>query len=318
MKRAILFSLSLILFTACEKDKAIPIEGDSECYDLVLPSGNTTFSYIYPQYSYQSPFYNPNNSDEICYLRLTQEPYASELRVHNFSTNEDKFLASPLWGKPYWSKNGWILFNKGDNQIWKIKSNGDSLTQLSDPSLGSYFSASWNETGEKIAYRKQSTSGYLTIITDSSLTPLDTIEGYNIVGGAWFDNILAFGNNLNGNVSFVIYNADTKATTEISTNIANSGNGENVKGLLWLSNNELMWSNNFGVYKTKVSSGQTEELRKLCTSKILFVSSLSPEGNHVLMGKITYEVQNNSAIHATAMITTTDLKANNEVDLLKP
>lgn len=318
MRNIILISLSLILFAACEKDKAIPIEGDPECYDFEFPTGYSVFPYIYSQYSFQSPCYNPNNSDEICYLKLTQNPYAAELRKHNFATNEDMLLASPMWGKPYWSTSGWILFNKGDNQIWKIKSNGDSLTQLSDPMQGSYFSASWNEAGEKIAYRKHGTSGYLSIVTNQSLMPLDTIEGYTIVGGTWHGNMLAFGNTLNGNVSFVIYNSDTKETIEINTNLHNTGKGENVKGLVWLSSNELMWNNNFGVYITKVSSGQTEELRKLCTSKILFVSSLSPEADRVLMEKVIYEVLDGSAIFTTAMISTTDLKAKNEIDLLKP
>lgn len=48
------------------------------------------------------------------------------------------------------NKNGWLIYEKIDLNIYKIKTNGDSLTQLT--TKGNYLFPSWSEDGKYIFY----------------------------------------------------------------------------------------------------------------------------------------------------------------------
>ncbi len=117
-------------------------------------------SFIYlDNYTYFTPVINPNNSYEIIYLqvneKITSKP-VQKLYKYNFCTNTRTFLTDNVffahsWNYSLdWSCKDWILFTGKDHKLYKIKSNGDSLTLLvNEGGTG----AKWNKDGTKFVYR---------------------------------------------------------------------------------------------------------------------------------------------------------------------
>jgi hypothetical protein len=316
-----LITLSLFfVFMSCEKDMTFPLEGDQECFDISYPKGTTILPYSFNEFGYYSPDYNPLNPNEICYIRIGHYPiYSNELRKRDLFTNEDILLATPCWERPNWTSNNWIFFNKGDNQLWKIKGNGDSLTQISQGSDGDFFSASWDDEGKRVAFRKRVTNGYLTILADANGFPIDTIENKTISISDWSGDTLIMDNYINGKVCFVLYNAINKTSKDIITSIENTGKGENVRGLvISRKGKKILWSNKFGLFETQIRTGKTRILRPLCPSKAVFVSSLTDKEHSLLAEKTLYKLNKDSTIKVTTLISSMDLDGRNELDLIKP
>jgi Tol biopolymer transport system component len=78
-------------------------------------------------------------------------PQAQGLYIMNFTTHEKTLLVNDITAHaPDWSPDGgWIVFNI-NSWIYKIKTNGDSLIQLT--TAGSNFFPEWSPDGNKIAY----------------------------------------------------------------------------------------------------------------------------------------------------------------------
>ncbi|MEO0582147.1 MAG: hypothetical protein AAF135_07995 [Bacteroidota bacterium] len=58
---------------------------------------------------------------------------------------------TPL-GRASWHPNGWICFTAFDQQIWKFKARGDSLTRVTNENLNS--NSGWAPDGKSILFRK--------------------------------------------------------------------------------------------------------------------------------------------------------------------
>ncbi|MEX1191077.1 MAG: hypothetical protein WEA99_03825 [Brumimicrobium sp.] len=107
------------------------------------------------KYYYNEPVLNPNNAFEFAFIRNDADPSLSgwhaELCVYNFCSNEMNILTDQLGYDIDWSAKDWILFTGKDLQLYKIKSNGDSLIQLTDTGTWN-DKAKWNPDGTKYLY----------------------------------------------------------------------------------------------------------------------------------------------------------------------
>lgn len=132
---------------------------------------------VYDATNHLWPQINPNNADEIAFVSI---PYGngqeSQLIIYNTITQEKRVLVNEwITGQISWGKKDWILFKKAAGlQLYKIKSNGDSLTPIGN---GQWFHASWNSTGDKfIAFHKfKSTLEPRTFILNVNGDVLDSI-----------------------------------------------------------------------------------------------------------------------------------------------
>jgi len=171
--KTIIIITSIVLVMACRKDPIIqlpPICNDTilqipqnclggdynqystDSYDFILdwmisplPTG-PFFEYPDP-YRYDAPAFNPNNPYEIAYLRIhNDQQFVGDLCTFSFCTGEFKIIADNFLDNLDWGSNGWLIYTAMDYHIYKIKPNGDSLTQLSN--LGGYNRAGkWNPSG---------------------------------------------------------------------------------------------------------------------------------------------------------------------------
>jgi len=107
----------------------------------------------YPEkYQYKYPVFNPSNKNEIAYVRSTfnedlKKMGQPELWTFNFCTGKTKRLASVIANEPDWSAKDWLIYRGGGSKLFKVKSNGDSLTTL--PKIkGTKLTPGWNDKGD--------------------------------------------------------------------------------------------------------------------------------------------------------------------------
>jgi len=158
---------SICLLINCQKEEAELLELSDCRYNYTEPAVNkdSTFTEIgvfggpqriyQSRYQYHSPRFNPNNPDEILYVRLDTEAsmngYSYQIRIFNFCTGEDRILTEHGTDKIDWGKNGWIAFNGMDSDMRMIKANGDSLTRITFGSITS--NPIWDNRGESLFFR---------------------------------------------------------------------------------------------------------------------------------------------------------------------
>lgn len=167
MKSKVMFLLLGTLFLQCKKDTPSP---NSDPCDLAYTKHSNPYNYIYKggltepcnllsichiypdKYIYSYPSFNPSNPYEICYLRDTPSllnPTSNQLFKYNFCTNSITLIANSVSGYTSWSKKDWIVFTGKGGQLWKVKSNGDSLTQLTKKNPNN---AKWSPSGAKLLF----------------------------------------------------------------------------------------------------------------------------------------------------------------------
>jgi hypothetical protein len=121
--RNIFFVLSVMCCCiSCHKDS---LDNESTCDEL--PQGPPFgWSYIVDTPHYSFPYFNPNNPEQIIFQKKNYQTGAVSLLKFNLVTKVSSVLyAGENIFQPKWGKDGWILLNLSDNNIWKIKDNGD-------------------------------------------------------------------------------------------------------------------------------------------------------------------------------------------------
>jgi hypothetical protein len=122
-----------------------------------LPLGGCTGSGTFVQVGIAivAPCVNPNNQYEIAFIEITAN---NEYSIQKFSFLTGKKTLLHKGGHSFldWSMKGWLIFQEDDLQLWKIKDNGDSLTQLTNNGQYNNFSK-WSPNGETFVYDLLST-----------------------------------------------------------------------------------------------------------------------------------------------------------------
>ena len=139
----------------CTLNYTLPAENIDLPIEIWNPSGPIT---RYPlRYSYSYPTFNPTNSNQIVYIRTDHESFQGvcnrELWTFDFCTGEASLLSDNACYGTDWSSKDWIVYTGTDRNLFKIKSNGDSLMQITN-SIGYSNSAKWSPTGDSIIFLK--------------------------------------------------------------------------------------------------------------------------------------------------------------------
>ena len=103
------------------------------------------------RFQYQTPHFNPNNSNEFVYNYKDYILNEYKLMKYNLQTGIKTELAQnvQIISQPKWSKKGWIAFDNVNNyQLWVVKENGDSLRQLTT-NRGN-LNPAWDSTGDNL------------------------------------------------------------------------------------------------------------------------------------------------------------------------
>jgi hypothetical protein len=300
-----------ILFTHCKKDVEIYPKIEDGCIDFPPSPSLLGYQYQQPEITYNAPSFNPINPNEIIFVRGYYSTQSNELVKYNLISKQETILlnSTQIWGHPNWGKNGWILLNKGDNQVWKIKDNGDSLTQLTTQ-FG--LDAIWSPNADEFTYWVQIGSTYYTFFSDVNGNVFDTLLYPNVLyRGAWSPD----GSKIATNFGYVLSYIDLNNRQIIQVNI--SPNSAPIYDINWLSDSETMiWCTNDGFFKTNINTNVTTKIKNACSAiRYIYPTVFN---NKMIIQRFDSKLLNSETIYTENNLYMMDVDGNNEKKLTFP
>lgn len=285
----IVLSMLLLFAISCGSDPIDPID---QCQEI---PGDPTRKYQLRHYpAYAHPCFNPLNSDEFVYFKYKGDWVDAEMRIHNLSSNHDTLIyRGPLHAKPDWGAKDWILFNQYDNQIWKIRSDGSQLTQLTNEGIN--VDASWDNAGERFISGTTGNGTALVSIKDSEGQILDTIyQGFK--NGAWAPKSTAitgfYESGGSGPISIIRYGLNDSSYEAIEI-----GKREFVEGLAHFQENGFIASIFNGashsrrLFSGDFHSGELKLIQAGCETNHFSTFSLSATEDKILASRTLVEIK---------------------------
>lgn len=287
--RNIYIIAAFVVLTACKKDFT---EAPSRCVPLP-PSPPFGWSGVFPDTGYSSPCFNPENPDEIIY------------REHHFNTGEfwlcklnlktlekDYIFQGGFWSSPRWGMNNWIIFSLSDANVYKIKSDGTGLQQLT--SNGKSFAPGWSHDYNKIYY-----SSYI-ILTDTSKPGVPAqqqksigisidLEGnlLDTLWSGWSKNIFSINDSIAVSVNywgFCIINMISGTFNYLAQDDPSEGEGSS--GIVQINNGTFLWSSERGVFITDITANSHLIIMSTCNSNYYANPTYSPQSRKVILEHI--------------------------------
>jgi hypothetical protein len=251
--------------------------------------------------------FNPNNDNEFVYLK---RPYYDfwELYTYNVVSKEKKLLHSGIiWYQPQWGKNDWILFCQDDKNIYKIKSNGDSLTQLT--LLNNLHHPIWNYDGTKFLAFTEA-SNLFSLLFDTNGNILDTIF-FGQTNNSNFQNPNYIVSNVYHNVSFFNLN-----TNNIEFNYDYSELNSTMWGsIFWLNNTTVIYSNINGLHRLSIPDLTNQNFKKSCNSKIYQWGDINSSKTKMIWSRGDYTQIDECTLKYKSRIYLMDIDGNNEQEI---
>lgn len=285
---ALMTLCTAVLFTACHKDcpnsPASPggTEPESPCEQLPLPGGWNGWNYLLPNHKLKSSGFNPNNGDEIVFTESSQSGQGTTLWKYRISTHaltavltED---ALPDMGAGDWGDNGWILLDAGSN-IFKVKDNGDSLTQLSF--TGANMDPQWSPSCTAYAYTYTGGGPWVSVRTLLSTGTTDTLHQVPIYhNSCWYtENQVVWATEVGVLRGDLLTDSWTIAGP---TPVPSDPDNSHYLGITttW---NTAVWSHMSGLYRTDIANDAgTQLLLSTCDSRYFSGLDHSPQTNKLL------------------------------------
>ena len=270
--------LLLVYFmAACRKEPPIDFEGCGRKFD---PEKQAQPWYgwhnIKKDTMYWVPCFNPKNNNELTYVEEIGDDYY--LMAFDRSSGAKRQLAMGVAGysPPSWGINGWVLFQGQDRQIWKVKSNGDSLTQVTHE--GKSFYPDWDPDGTLFVsmydppgygFRGFVIRDQFGVITDSLMSGYRAVwspDGQKLaLGGVSYCYV--------DNPHHTIALTPPKSSDRPS-DYAHEWSADS-KAIIWVDDNE-------NVYETDISTGESKTLIKADPCVSHSYVSVSGDGKFLL------------------------------------
>ncbi len=311
------FFVVLVIGFSCRRDKEAPVP---ECIPIPPypgPSVGFGYGYITVGESYSTPCFNPQNGNEICF-RASNEIIAFDISAGVKTT----IYSGTVWGRPVWGENGWIIFGKNHN-IYKVKSDGDSLTQLT--LTGNCYAPQWcNHGAEFICELVYDDPGFPDVhagrftadgvILDSIRQPYTGSAAvspfsqnlYAVYESYSYDSVA---NNLNYNLMVI------DIETHEAKIIAEGESG--ILGLTWVDDHRVVWSLMDGIYVSDINSLETTQLKETCNSINYQWFDYGVQSDKILYQKTTQTLLDSTTVEVKNRIylMNTDVSNEDEIEI---
>jgi hypothetical protein len=276
------FSCGFLLFLACKpKDKTAPedpapatsyltVDTSLKCHDIppAPPPFGWLDSTLNNDENIKSYIFNPVNPDEVICLVEGDITGYNKLFTFNLMTKTKIQLANISQFLPSVNNNGWILYSSVDNDLFMIKSNGDSVRQLSHSNF--YLHPVWSFEGKKFFYFQQAVGPVNSCIIRSDPKNPSTAD---VIAAdlPYFASLnksdqIIYAKPKGTTATMVLLNMTTKEERELISGPYNSRTGEiHFSNVCVDRNDEYMyWTNAIGLFRLHLATLTADTLLKNC------------------------------------------------------
>lgn len=218
------------------------------------PQPQLGFNRIYPDTNSFLVAVSPNSEFQFAFINygFNSFPSTSELWIKDLCTGEARYVTDHIGPQVDWSRKDWLVYAGPNRNIWKIKSNGDSLTQLTFGATST--SPNWNDAGDKVVFIRPTDPGEVMITIDENgeeITRADTTYGITGITLAPDDKqVLAF--------RFPhTYILDLSTLDSTRIDIMKTA----ASGATWANDSKsIYWTASQGVFKTDIQTLVTDTI----------------------------------------------------------
>lgn len=247
------------------------------------PMGNIWTPAEEQKYLYGWPFGNPTNINEVLFMRnqtdISGVAAQGQILKMNLCTGEKEILASELVSGFAVSSDGWLIYRRYDGN-WKIKTNGDSLTQL-EPLVTEF---DWHPSGDQIIGLTIDDRWALLNADGQIIQFLDSIQGHTKPLWSPDGAHIVFSGFTNEGSFNYLYEVATQQIQQIPVKLSN---------LLkcWADNDHLYTATSAGdLVKLNIHTHQVVEILKpACVNKAYVPTMRSQDGQYLFSWLDFYE-----------------------------
>jgi hypothetical protein len=227
------------------------------CFDLpITPLGFVDATTHWP--IIRLPNYCPYDANRFVYVHEETNPEGNlMINTANLCNGEKQFLTSSDYlPYPQWGATDWIIFGNRNGQLYRIMSNGDSISLLSPPEIRikRYL---WINDGHAIYTRWRDSSLEYNIIINTTGEIIDTIP--EVIGlAAYKNNLLAVWGFINDQVGIYVGSVENWVFTLIlpfDSNILPTS-------INWLDNETIIWSTRSGLFKVNIFTNEVTTIKE--------------------------------------------------------
>ena len=310
--RLVVLAVMAIGFGSCKKDAMLQPNGSSGCADFPDEPVPVISWFTNERFQWKAPFFNPNNKDEFVYNYFDFELQEFKLMKYNLGTKGKTELSNNarIISQPKWSNAGWIAYdNVLDYQLWVVKDNGDSLTQLTQ-STHNLFPV-WETSGIDLIWQHSPVLGipYYLLKQNVLESSVDTImrDGDENLGYAQYSDIsvnnILLTNTFIENQSHLAYsNVENISFTSVF-NIQEAFSTGSIRALTWSNNSQVAYFLFDGIYRLDVITGNYDMLMEFCETKKYVKISCSSDGTTLIGERVdSYLGRNSEGIPTGAIV----------------
>ena len=310
--------------SACSKSKVEAVVPPCDCPELPESRAGIGPRITGPGLGYSLPCFNPHNPREIGYYKYdAAHPTEYGLYTANLDTRQQRLIyhGNGMSLQLRWGATGWLALSMG-NQAWKLKANGDSLTQLTTG--GAHYLPQWSPDGQRLVCREPDTPGAPLVIIDKNGRRLSQLNGFPVnYCQSWSPDgtklLITYGplaNELGYGVG--VYDlATNRAELIVDTQVPNSSAGM-LTGAVWLADSRnVIWASGTGVYATDTQTRQTKQLRTGCGTRVYLNPDVSADGRTILVRRVDKKsLDDGNAIYEESNLWLMDIDGRNERKLV--
>jgi Tol biopolymer transport system component len=304
MKTSHLLLLGFMLVVAsCRK-----VEIEPMCEPIPLPSGaGHGRNYVMDSLYFWGKSPNPNNPNEVVFVFDPDHALDHSLVKYNIVTHQKATIFEGRMSyAPSWGSNGWILLNLSDHNIYKIKDNGDSLTQLTFSS--SNFRPIWKYDGTEFCYMSNPTGHANYYICDPLGNHLDTLS-HSGIGFSWthprYSPSTAGG-------ALLVSDLEADSMLKIMDWPIEESSGY---GGIFVDSTTLVFSYKSGIYSIDIESKELKQLKESCNSILYQAPTYSPIDGKLLWLKLEFELVTENDIHLKPVLVTMNPDGSGEEEI---
>lgn len=232
------------------------------------------------------PVVNPNSPDELLYIfRDSLLILGLKLYKVDFCNNQKSLVTADFshmnFGGAIWGATDWIVFTSfPDEQLWKMKSNGDSLQQLTDLPRRVTYPIWINEGLNILAITKLDgdpyTRRYLFSPEGEILDTINTI--FHPINNYWNGKIAATWS-VNGERTIGYYDiTEDELYAAPGTILEHTPNG-----ITWIDENNIAWMDHIiGLSRVNLQTGEVTLLKEICDNQEVDFVTSSPLTNGII------------------------------------